>query len=50
MIIKITHQEDKSIHEFEVANEDSLTNKEVVKVCNSMNVTAILINGKYYEV
>lgn len=49
MIIEITHQEDKSIHKFEVVNDDTLTRPEIYRICTAMNVKAILINGKYYE-
>ncbi|WP_415374218.1 hypothetical protein [Patiriisocius sp. Uisw_017] len=49
MIIEITHQEDKSIHKFEVMDENKLTNEEISNICNSINVKVIFINGKYYE-
>jgi hypothetical protein len=49
MIIKITHQEDKSVHEFEVIDDNNLTKKEVSSICNSMTVKAIFVNGTYYE-
>jgi hypothetical protein len=49
MIIKITHQIDKTIHKFKVVDEDNLTKSEVKKICEKMNFKAILIKGKYYE-
>lgn len=49
MIIEIAHQEDKSIHKFEVVNDGALTRLEIHRICTAINVKAILINGKYYE-
>ena len=49
MIIEITQQEDKSIHKFEVVNNDALTRPEIYNICTTFNINAILINGKYYE-
>ena len=47
--ITITHQLDKTIHTFSVTNPDSITKEEVSKICEEMNVTALLINGRYYR-
>jgi hypothetical protein len=49
MIITIKHQIENTIHEFDVKNPESLTSIEVSDICVEMNVTAILVNGKYYE-
>ena len=49
MIITIQHQLEKTYHKFDVANPDSLTSIEVWTISNEMNVTAIFVNGKYYE-
>ena len=48
MIIAIQHQTEKTTHKFKVANPDKLTSIEVWAICFEMNVTAILVNGKYY--
>jgi hypothetical protein len=50
MIIEITHQEDKKNYKFKVINDSKLTPLEVKEICSSMNVKAILVNGKYYEI
>jgi len=49
MEIKIQHQSENTIHTFDVADPDKLTSIEVWAICNEMNVSAILVNGKYYE-
>ena len=47
--IKITHQIDKTVHHFLVVNPDRLLKKEVEKICNNMNVSALFVNGKLYK-
>lgn len=47
--ITIQHQTEKTYHTFKVANPDKLTAMEVLTICGEMNVTAILINGRFYE-
>lgn len=49
MQIKITHQEDKTLHRFNVKNSDKLTSEEIKRICNKMSVKALFINGKYYS-
>lgn len=49
MIITIRHQLEKTYHKFDVADPHSLTSVEVWAICFEMGVTALLINGKYYE-
>jgi hypothetical protein len=49
MQIKITHQEDKTLHCFNVKNADKLTSEEVKRICYKMGVKALFINGKYYS-
>lgn len=47
--IKITHQIDKKEYSFTVVNPDRLTLAEVKRICKKMEVTALLVNGKFYE-
>lgn len=47
-IIKITHQSEKTEHQFKVVNPDKLTQAEVKRICRKMAVTALFINGKFY--
>lgn len=47
--IKIKHQITREEFSFEVANSSALTTAEVKQICNKMNVTAVLVNGKYYS-
>ena len=49
MIITIQHQLEKTLHTFDVINPDNLTSIEVWAICVEMNVSGILVNGKYYE-
>ena len=49
MIIAIKHQIENTIHEFDVKDPNKLDSIEVRAICNEMNVKAILVNGKYYE-
>jgi hypothetical protein len=48
MLIKITHQEDKTEFKFRVKRADKLTHAEVIRICNKMRVKALFVNGKYY--
>ena len=48
MKIEITHQEDKTIHKYNVLDPNNLTSIEVKRICSDMNVKAIFVNGKYY--
>ena len=49
MEITIQHQSEKTIHTFSVEDPNKLTAIEVWAICTEMNVKAILVNGKYYE-
>lgn len=49
MEITITHQEEKTVFNFQVKNPDQLTSKEVSKICKEMNVKIIFVNGKIYK-
>jgi hypothetical protein len=49
MEIEIQHQTERTIHTFSVVDPDSLTSAEVETIFAEMNVQAILVNGKYYE-
>ena len=49
MTITIKHQSEKTYHTFSVVNPNKLTGIEVWAICSEMNVTAILVNGNYYE-
>ena len=48
MVITIQHQTEKTIHTFDVVNSERLTSMEVWAICFEMNVTALLVKGKYY--
>ncbi len=50
MIITIQHQIDKTHHKFDVVDPDNISSIEVWAICTEMNVQAILVNGKYYEI
>lgn len=47
--IKITHQEDKTVHHFLVENKTELTSKEVNKICTKMGVEVLFIEGEIYK-
>jgi uncharacterized protein YerC len=47
--IYITHQLEKTKHSFMVENPDSLTPEEVNRICQKMEVTSLLVNGRFYE-
>ncbi len=49
MEITIQHQSEKTIHTFTVEDPSKLTVTEVRAICAEMNVKAILVNGRYYE-
>ena len=49
MEITIQHQSEKTYHTFCVVDPNKLTGIEVWAICSEMNVTAILVNGNYYE-
>ena len=49
MEITIQHQSEKTNHTFCVIDPNKLTAIEVCAICSEINVTAILVNGKYYE-
>jgi hypothetical protein len=49
MEIEIKHQEEKTIHKFNVKDDNKLTREEVEIICNEMGVKALFINGKYYS-
>lgn len=49
MEITIQHQSEKTYHTFSVTDANKLAPIEVWAICTEMNVTAILVDGKYYE-
>ncbi len=49
MTLTIQHQTENTIHNFDVKDPDNLASIEVWAICTDMNVTAILVNGKYYQ-
>ncbi len=49
MKITIKHQLEGTYHTFSVSNQDRLTSLEVMTICESMGVSAIFVNGKYYQ-
>ena len=50
MKITIKHQTEYTNHTFDVVDPNKLSAIEVWTICTEMNVRAILVNGKYYEV
>ncbi len=50
MTITIKHQTEFTTHTFYVMNPNKLQPVEVWTICREMNVIAILVNGKYYQV
>lgn len=49
MEITIQHQIEKTYHKFSVVDAYALAAVEVWAICTEMNVTAIFVNGRYYE-
>ncbi len=49
MKITIKHQSVGTYHTFSVVDPDRLTPFEVLRICESMRVSAIFVNGKYYQ-
>lgn len=49
MKITIKHQSEGTYHNFSVINPDHLMPFEVMRICESMRVCAIFVNGKYYQ-
>lgn len=47
--IKITHQIDKTVHQFLVVDPNKLSCIEANRICKKMNVTSLFINGKLYN-
>lgn len=47
--IKITHQIEKTVHNFLVENPDKLKPIEVEKIKLKMGVDSLFVNGKYYR-
>lgn len=47
--IKITHQEEKTVHHFLIENPDRLKPTEVERIKLNMGVDSLFINGKYYR-
>lgn len=47
--ISIQHQETKAMHNFIVADSNNLTNEEVKMICEEMGVSALFVEGKYYN-
>jgi hypothetical protein len=50
MKITIKHQTEYTTHTFDVVDPNKLQPIELWAICYEMNVTAILVNGKYYQV
>lgn len=49
MKIAIKHQEEKTYHTYEVKDPNSLTPSEVKLICKKMGVSALFVNGRFYE-
>ena len=49
MKIEITQKSENVKFTFEVINPDKLIRSEVEKICTEMNVKAIFVNGKIYN-
>ncbi len=47
--IYITHQLEKTKHSFMVENPDILTPEKVSRICQKMEVTSLLVNGRFYS-
>jgi len=47
--IKITHQVEKTVHQFLVVNPFKLTTEEVDRIKLKMGVDSLFVNGKYYR-
>lgn len=48
-IVSIKHQEEKTMHHFEVVDSKKLTPSEVKHICKEMGVAALFVEGKYYS-
>ncbi len=49
MKIKIKHQSEGTYHTFNVKDPDRLTENEIMYICEKMCVSALFVNGKYYQ-
>jgi len=49
MKITIKHQSEGTYHTFSVKDPEQLTQFEVLRICETMGVIAIFVNGKYYQ-
>lgn len=49
MKITIKHQVENTYHTFKVNDAKNLSVFEVLRICATMGVKAIFVNGKYYE-
>ncbi len=49
MKITIKHQSEGAYHTFSVKDPHHLTQFEVLRICETMGVSAIFVNGKYYQ-
>ena len=47
--ITLIHQTEQTTHTFTVADPAKLTGSEVATICAEMNVSAVFINGKFYQ-
>ncbi len=47
--IQITHQIENTKHRFRVNDANKLTTSEVYRIKKKLGVSALFINGKYYE-
>ena len=47
--IEITHQLEKTVYVFFVDDPNNLTNNEVLRIKNKMNVKMVLVNGNLYK-
>ena len=47
--ITITHQIEKTQHNFVVVNPDKLTSSEVDRIKKAMSVEVVFVNGRLYK-
>jgi len=47
--ITLTHQIEKTQHQFTVVNPDKLTSSELARIKRAMGVEIVFVNGKLYK-
>ena len=47
--IQITHQTEKTKHRFRIKDANKLTSSEVDRIKKKLRVSALFVNGKYYN-